>query len=225
MEAQNIVNLLNGSDNENSKFPTRKWYAIDSESKGNYSEDDPIKFLTRSIESSLCDYSDTYILVTGNITATPNNEAKQVVSKNCAPFKDCRTEINDTSVDYANFINITMPMHNLIECSGNYSDTSESLWGFKRDEIVGNADVTNNDNAHSFKYKASIIGNTDGNERKNGVEIAVPLKYLSNFWRSLKMPLINCEIELSLNWIERCLLTVANTAIFQITDKKLYQNY
>ena len=118
-----------------------------------------------------------------------------------------------------------MPMHNLIECSDNYADTSESLWGFKRDEIFGNADVTNNDNAHSFKYKASIIGNTEGNERKNGVEIAVPLKYLSNFWRLLKMALINCKIELSLNWIERCSLTVANTAIFQITDKKLYQNY
>ena len=97
----------------------------------------------------------------------------------------------------------------------------QKVYGVLKDEIVGNAD----DNAHSFKYKASIIGNTDGNERKNGVEIAVPLKYLSNFWRSLKMLLINCEIELSLNWIERCLLTVANTAIFQITDKKLYQNY
>ena len=114
METQKIVNLLNGSDNENSKFATKKWYIIDSESNGNYSHHNPIKCLTKSIESSLCGYSDAYILVTGNITATPNNAATQVVFKNCAPFKDCRTEINDTFVDYADFINITVPMYNLI---------------------------------------------------------------------------------------------------------------
>ena len=110
METQKIVDLLNGSDNQSSKFVTRKWYVIDNESNGNYSKDEPIKFLTKSLESSLCDYSDTYILVTGNITAAPNNAATQVVFKNCAPFKDCRTEINDTFVDNADFINITMPM-------------------------------------------------------------------------------------------------------------------
>ena len=64
MKAQKIVNLLNGSDNDNSKFGTKKWYIIDSESNGNYSRNDEIKLLTRSIESSLCDYSDAYILVT-----------------------------------------------------------------------------------------------------------------------------------------------------------------
>ena len=165
METQRIVNLLNGSDNENSKVATKKWYVIDSDSKGNYSHNDSIKFLTNSLESSLCDYSNTYILVTGNIVATPNNDATQVAFKNCAPFKDCRTEINDTFVDYVDFINITMPMYNLIEYSDNYSDTSGSLWGFKRDEIV-NADVTNDDHAPSFKYRASIIGNTGDNEKK-----------------------------------------------------------
>ena len=87
---------------------------IDNESKGNYSHENPIKFLTKLIESSLCDYSDAYILITGNITATPNNAATQVIFKNCPPFKDCRTEINDTFDDYADFINITMPMYNLI---------------------------------------------------------------------------------------------------------------
>ena len=95
METQKIVNLLNGSDNENSKFATKKWYIIDSESNGNYSQNDEIKFLTKSIESSLCDYSDAYLLVTGNITATPNNAVTQVVFKIFAPSKDCRTEIND----------------------------------------------------------------------------------------------------------------------------------
>ena len=115
-----------------------------------------------------------------------------------------------------------MPMYNLIEYSDNYSDTSGSLLGFKRDEIVNNADVTNDDNAASFKYKASSTGNTENNGRKNGVKVAVTLKYLSNFRRSLEMPLINCKVELSLDWIERCLLTVANTASFEITDAKLY---
>ena len=109
METENIKNLLNVSGNENLKFATKKWYIIDSESKGNYSHGNQIKFLTKSIESSLCDYSDAYILVTGNISATPNNEATQVVFKNCTPFEKCRTEINETD-----FINITMSMNLLI---------------------------------------------------------------------------------------------------------------
>ena len=136
METQKIANLLNVSDNDNSRFATKKWYIIDSESNGNYSQNDEIKFLTRSIESSLCDYSDAYILVTGNITATPNNAATQVVFKNCAPFEKCRTEINETFVDETDFVNITMPMYNLIEYVDNYSDTSGSFWQFKRDEII-----------------------------------------------------------------------------------------
>ena len=114
METQKILNLLNGSDNDNSKFTTKKWYIIDSESNGNYSQNDEIKFLTRSIESSLCDYSDAYILVTGNSTATPNNAATQVVFENWAPFEKCRTEINETFVNETDFINITMPTYNLI---------------------------------------------------------------------------------------------------------------
>ena len=94
-----------------------------------------------------------------------------------------------------------MPMYNLIEYSENYSDTSGSLWNFKRDEITNNADVTNDNNAPSFKYKANIIGNTDANgvsRKKENVKIAVPLKYLSNFWRSLEMSLINYKVEISL---------------------------
>ena len=127
METKKIVNLFNSSDNENSKFETKKWYIIDSESNGNYSKDEERKFLTRSIESSLCDYSDAYILVTGNITATANNAATQVIFKNCAPFEKCKTEINETFVDEVDFINITMRMFNLMEYSDNYSDTSGSL--------------------------------------------------------------------------------------------------
>ena len=103
----------------------------------------------------------------------------------------------------------------------------------KRDEIVKNKNVTNDNNAPSFKYKANLIGNTETNGTKKGVKIAVPLKYLSNFWRSLEMPLINCKIELLLKWIENCVLTSAaigakanatdaDSATFKITDPKLY---
>ena len=83
-------------------------------------------------------------------------------------------------------MNITMPIYNLIEYSGNYSDTSGSLWQFKRDEIANNANVVD-DNAPSFKYKASLTGYTAADGTKNGAKIAVPLKYLTNFWRSLEI--------------------------------------
>ena len=113
-------------------------------------------------------------------------------------------------------------MYNLIDYSGNYSDTSGSLWHFKRVEITNNADVTNDDNTPSFKHKASLVGDTGNNGRKNGIKIAVPLKCLKNFWRLLEMPLINCKVDLSLKWYERCLLTAATTATFRITDAKHY---
>ena len=118
--------------------------------------------------------------MTGNITATPNNAATQVVFKNCAQFEKCRTEINETFIDEATHINITMPMYNLIDYSVNYSSTSGSLWHFGRDEIINNPDVSN-DNTPSFKHKASLIGNTENNVTKNAVKIAVRLKYLNNF--------------------------------------------
>ena len=113
-------------------------------------------------------------------------------------------------------------MYNLIEYSDNYSDTSGSLWQFKRDEIEGDVDLTVDaqhipNNSSSFKYKSSFITN------RNGVKIAVPLKYLSNFWRSLEMPLIKCKVELWLKWYENRTLPSAGTAAtFIITDTKLY---
>ena len=176
MEAQKIVNLLNNTENEYSEFATKIWYIIDSESKCNYSHENPIKFLTNSIESSLCDYSDAYNLVTGGITATPNNAATQVIFKNCTPFEKFRTEINETFADEADFINIAIPMYNLIEYSDNYSDTSGSLWNLKRDEIGNNADVTNDDNAPSFKYKSNLIGNTENNGTKKWSKYSCTIK-------------------------------------------------
>ena len=221
METQKIVNFLNGSDNEKSKF-TKKWYVINSESKSNYSPDNRKFFLTSSLESSLCAYSDAYALVTGNITVIDSNANTKVAFKNCAPFRECSTDINENVIDEAEHINIAMPMSNLIEYSDNYSDSSGGLWQFKRDEIGGDNNLTIDDNhlqnnSSLFKYKSSFI--TD----KNGVKITVPLKYLSNFWRSLEMPLIKCKVELWLKWYENCTLSSAGTAAtFTITDTKLY---
>ena len=132
METQKIINLLNGSDNEDSKFATKKWYVINDESKGNYSQENVIKFLIVSIESSLCDYSDAYILVTGNFAVTGGNENTKLAFKSCASFKECSIEINGTGFDKPKFINIIMPMYNLIEYSDNYSDTQEA-YGFLKE--------------------------------------------------------------------------------------------
>ena len=138
METQKIINLLNDSSNEESKFATKKWYVIDSQTtKGKYKQGDTIKFETETTKSSLCDYSDAFILVTGNTTVAASNNI-DIAFKNCAPCSTCKTVINDVFVDEANHIYIAMLMYNFIEYSDNYSDTSGSLWQFKRDEIPAN---------------------------------------------------------------------------------------
>ena len=114
METQKTINLLNGSNNENSKFATKKWFIIDNESKGNYLPDNEIKFLTSSLESDLCDYSNGYILVTGNFYSTGADNNTKVAFKNCPQFRKCRTEINESFVDDGEHINIAMPMYKLI---------------------------------------------------------------------------------------------------------------
>ena len=93
METQKIINLLKDSSNEESKFATKKWYVIDSQTtKGKYKQGDVIKFETETIKSSHCDYSDAFILVTGNITVTANNDT-DCAFKNCAPFSTCATNL------------------------------------------------------------------------------------------------------------------------------------
>ena len=120
-----------------------------------------------------------------------------------------------------------MSMYNLIEYGDNYSDTSGSLWQFKRDELNINDINTNLTDHNAPSFKASIFGNNiaDGdNSKQNDIKLAVPLKYLSNFWRSLEIPLINCKVELSLEWYAKCVLIIGNgtNPIFAITDTKLY---
>ena len=201
---------------------------IDSQTaKGKYKQGDPIKFETQTIKSSLCDYFDAFILVAGNIAVTADNNI-DVTFKNCAPFSTYTTKINGIFVDEANHIYIAMPMYNLIEYSDNYSDTSGSLWQFKRDEVPANNAELAIDHSQSFKYKAALLGKTENavantNSSVKDAKPVVPLKYLSKFWRSLEMPLINCKVYLELNWIEDCILSSAgDSAKFAITDAKLH---
>ena len=168
-----------------------------------------------------------FILVAGNVTVNAANDT-DVAFKNCAPFSTCTTKVNNVFVDEANHIYIAMPMYNLIEYSNNYSDTSGSLWQFKRDEVpANNADLTIN-NSQSFKYKAALLGKTadtvnNTNSSVKDAKIVVPLKYLSNFWRSLEMPLINWKVNLELNWIQDSIFSSSgDSAKFEMTDAKLH---
>ena len=138
METQKIVNLLGDTNNESSKFATRKWYVINDQDNTDYGEGNgnvtTVKFEIKVIKSNLCGYWDTYILVTGNITATGGDANTGVVFKNCFPFTKCITHINNEHVDNADNLDIIMSMYNLIKYSDNYSDTSRHLSQFKRDE-------------------------------------------------------------------------------------------
>ena len=211
MEYQKIANLLNDKSGHPSKFKTRNLVEINDEARGTYSPNKQLKFKTSMLRSSLCNYKDAYILVKGNITinntvadgAAAGNTNKEVILKNYAPFTNCISKINNTDIDNAKYTDIVMPMYNLIECSGNYSKTSGNLWQYCKEIPAVNggaiADFNGNNATDSINFKAKITGKT-GNG-KNGtiaggvdVQIVVPLKYLSKFWRTLEMPLINCEI-------------------------------
>ena len=188
---------------------------------------------------------------------------RSLAFKNNAPFISCISKINGVLIDNAEDLDIVMPMYNFLEYSKNYSKTSGSLWNYYKDELT---DETNDDNnlnknvinSKSFKYKTGItentynvprricnaagqgINNPDYSANRQGtkeVELAVPLKYLSNFWRALDMPLINCEVSLTLTWSENCVIatfdkrTVRDTnnrdnsptnAAFKITHCKLH---
>ena len=239
MEYQKITNLIDDNTlNQPSKFRTRNWIEINDESRGVYNVNSQIKFKTTMLKSSLCDYSDAYILVKGTISvnntaalgAAANNTNKKVIFKNSAPFTNCICEINNTQIDNAKGIDIVMPMYNLIEYSDNYAKTIGRLWQYCKDiparnandEITEFADGNTND---SFKFKLKITGRTENDGTKD-VEIMVPLKYLSNFWRTLEMPLINCEVNLILTWSSGCVListAIQNqNATFAITDTKRY---
>ena len=239
MENQKIINLLDKIDTDSEHFATKKWYIINDENNTNYgvnkdtgaNNPDTIKYDTKVLKPNLCDYAEAYILVDGTNRATNAVNATRLASKNCAPFTKCNLEINDEHVDTAENLDIVMPMYNLIEYSDNYQDSSATLYQYKRDEPPEDdavADLTA-DNSDSLKYKIKLLGNVTevaGNAagvRRLKVKIVVPLKYLSNFFRSLEMLLINCKIKLNLTWKKECVLsTGGGEAVFIINDTKLY---
>ena len=144
----------------------KKWYVTDSQTaKDKYKKkNDSIRFETKSIKINV------------------ENDAN-VAFKNCAPFSTCKAEINDVCIDEANNIYIPMPMYNLIKYSDNYSDTSETLWRFERDEVTAN-----NTNLRIDRSQSGKTGNADeGNSIVQNTKIVAPIKHLSNFWKSLEM--------------------------------------
>ena len=213
---QKIINLLNKDDIDSKHFATKKWYRVNDENNTNYGVNkdtgadnpDTIKHNTSVVKLNLCDYTEAYILVDGTIRAANALNATRLALKNCASFTKCNLEINDEHVDMAENLDIVIPMYNLIEYSDNYQDSSATLYQYKRDEPPEDdavADLTA-DKSDSFKYKIKLLGNIpqlDADAARVGrlnVKIVVTIKYLSNFFRSLEMPLINCKIKLNLTW-------------------------
>ena len=249
MEFQKILNVLDTTSDNNdlTRSVTEKWIKVYDQSEGNYNVNKEIRIKTSILRSDLCDFNDRYIVVKGIITVTnPNNTKinKAVAFKINAPFINCISKINGVKIENAEDLDVVMPMYNLLEHSTNYRKTAGSLWNYYGDEP---SDPLSS-NSEYFKNKTSITGNTynigDGEQGydankvgKSETEIVIPLKPLSNFWKSLNIPLINCEVELILTWSKNCVLTdmtvraaqgdnpaiVASTGLeFKITDTKLY---
>ena len=182
------------------------------------------------LRSDLCDFNDAYIIAKGNITLEGNNDVnkrnKNLAFKNNAPFINCISKINGVKTDNAEDLDIVMPMYNLLQYSKNCRKTTGSLWNYYRDEPSNPL----SSNSESFKYKTNIVGKTpEDNDSLTNAKVVIPLKHLSNFWRSLNIPLINCEVELILTWPKNYVLadmTLASHPLrelnFNITDTKLY---
>ena len=220
------------SESENlSKFVTRQYVKVNSLSNM-YNENKSIRFKTPMLMSDLCDYSDAYILVKGTITVNGvangvENEIlrrnRPLILKNNAPFLSCMAKINNEFIEVADDLDIVMPMYNLLEYSKNYRKTIDSLYNYYRDELSddnnpNNFPNTNVVNWNAFEYKNKITGNTynvaagaarhDPNRVvKKEIELAIPLKYLGNFWRALNIPLVSCEVSLELKWNKNCVIT------------------
>ena len=155
------------------------------------------------VRSSSWYYSDVYILVKGRITSTgdgaddaaqqADERNKGVIFKSFVLFINFKSEINNIEIDNAKDIGIVIPMYNLIEYSDSYPKTSAGLWQYHKDESNDNLTVS-----ESFKSKIKTTGNTPADGKTKDVELIVLLKYLSNFWRTLEIPLINCEFNLIL---------------------------
>ena len=165
MEYQKVINLLDNTKNQLTKFRTKNWVEINDDSCRTHSVNSQIKFKTSMLRSSLCNYSDAYILVSGTITvpntgiAANSNIRKIIVIKNYTPFTDCISEINNTQIDNAIYIDIIMSVYDLIEYSDKYSKTSGILWQYYRDDLFlnKNGDIADfpadNNNSAFLKLK------------------------------------------------------------------------
>ena len=217
MEYQKITNLLGTTIDEIPRFITKKWVKVYDQSGSaddRYKPNKQIRFKTSMLRSDLCDYSDAYIVVKEDITLTKTNTRgfidtvnRFLAFKNNTPFTSCISKINNVLTDNAVHLDIVMPMYNLLEYSKNCRKTTESFRNYYRDEPnnpslndddppPGNYNADSITNSESFKYKSSITrktsdannGTQQGNTKtKKNLEIVVPLKYLSNFWRPLDM--------------------------------------
>ena len=169
----------------------KKWVEVYDQSGGHYNVTKEIRIKTSMRRSDLCDYSDAYIVVKGDITLEGDNDAnkrnKNLAFKNNAPFINCISKINGVKIDNAEDLDVVMPMYNLLEYSKNYRKTTGSLWNYYRDEPSNPL----SSNSESFKYKTNIIGKTpEDNDSLTDVKVVIPLKHLSNFWRALNITLI-----------------------------------
>ena len=178
-----------------SKFVTRKWIEVNNLSTGQYSAYKKIKFKASMLRSGLCNYSDACIVVKEGIrsaggTNVANRINKNLIFKNNSPFKSCISKINSTFIENPEDLDTIMAMYNLLEYSDSYSMTSRSLWNYYRDEINDDANVNDNNNRINNKKQ---LWSKPSNNNVLDAELAVPLKYLSNFLRSLDLLLINCE--------------------------------
>ena len=186
-----------------SKFVTRNWNIFNDQSNAEYDVGNETIYNTEVLKSNLCDYNDAYILVRADITVS-SAPVIPALFKYCAPFTKCITKIDGTTIDDAEDLDLVIPMYSLTEYSSNYSETTGSLWFYSNNEATSfNDDVANTNNFKSFNYKVKFLGNTVAQDAPNQAKgilknttIAVPLKYLSYFWRSL--PLSNYKLELKL---------------------------
>ena len=225
-------------DKDLPSFVTKKWIDVYYQSEQNYNPNKEIRIKMSLLRSDLCDFSDVYIVVEGDIILEGDDDAnernKNLTFKNNAPFINCISKINGIKIDTVKDLDVVMQMHNLLEYNKNYRKTTGSLWNYYRDEPRDPL----SSNSESFKNKTSIVGKTQqNNDSLTNAKFVILLKHLSNSWRNLDIPLINCEVELILTWSKNCVLAdktaepaqggnpaivAPSGATFKITDTKLY---
>ena len=266
LRSEELGSTVDSESENLSKFVTRQYVKVNSLSNTyneNKSITFKIPMLRSDLCDYADAYTliDGKIRVAGN--ALKGRQNRPVILKNNAPFISCITRINGELIEDADDLDVVMPMYNLLEYSKSYRKTIGSLYNYYRDELDDDADLNNHPNnnvvsSNAFQYKNKLLGNTynvdstiapaAGGARvanpnyvanrtgTKAVSLAVPLKYLGNFWTALNIPLISCEVSLELKWDKNCIITSdqvgvnldgGNTAaptgaIFVINDCKLY---